>query len=84
MGAVGMVGIAAKKLFPMGDPPPEIRQQIVGSIQQHIDIMKVAGWGLIDDVIDPRDTRRVLAQGLRMCWGRTIERPARKRGIIPV
>jgi acetyl-CoA carboxylase carboxyltransferase component len=53
-------------------------------IQQHIDIQKVAGWGLVDDVIDPRDTRRVLGLGLHMAWNRTVERPYRKRGIIPV
>ena len=84
MGAEGMVGIAARKLFGGMEPPPEVKQQIAATIQQHIDINKVAGWGLIDDVIDPRDTRKVLATGLRLSWNRTVERPARKRGIIPV
>ncbi|MFO0573607.1 MAG: acyl-CoA carboxylase subunit beta [Polyangia bacterium] len=84
MGAEGMVGIAGKKLFGGMEPPPEVKQQIAATIQQHIDINKVAGWGLIDDVIDPRDTRKVLATGLRLSWNRTVERPARKRGIIPV
>lgn len=84
MGAEGMVGIAAKKLFPSGAPPPEVKAQLVSAIAQHIDIRKVAGWGLVDDIIDPRDTRKVLAQGLRMSWNRTVERPFRKRGIIPV
>ncbi len=40
--------------------------------------------GLIDDIIDPRDTRKMLALGLKMCWNRHLERPFRKRGIIPV
>jgi acetyl-CoA carboxylase carboxyltransferase component len=84
MGAEGMVGIAGKKLFGGAEPPPEVKQQLVGMLQQQIDINKVAGWGLIDDVIDPRDTRRVLAKGLKLAWNRTVERPARKRGIIPV
>lgn len=84
MGAEGMVGIAGKKLFGGAEPPPEVRAQLVSAIQQHIDIRKVAGWGLVDDVIDPRDTRRVLHQALRMCWDRKLERPYRKRGIIPV
>ncbi len=64
MGAEGMVGIAAKKLFGDTPPPPEARQMIVDQIQKNIDIMKVAGWGLVDDVIDPRDTRRAIAWGL--------------------
>lgn len=84
MGAEGMVGIAGKKLFGGAEPPPEVKAQLVSAIQQHIDIRKVAGWGLVDDVIDPRDTRRVLHQALRMCWDRKLERPYRKRGIIPV
>jgi acetyl-CoA carboxylase carboxyltransferase component len=84
MGAEGMVGIAGKKLFGGSEPPPEVKAQLISAIQQHIDIRKVAGWGLIDDIIDPRDTRRVLAHGLRLCWDRKLERPFRKRGIIPV
>jgi acetyl-CoA carboxylase carboxyltransferase component len=84
MGAEGMVGIAGKKLFGGADPPPEVKAQLVQAIQQHIDIRKVAGWGLVDDIIDPRDTRKVLSLGLRMCWQRKLERPWRKRGIIPV
>ncbi len=84
MGAEGMVGIASKKLFPGGDPPVEVKSQIVQAIQQHIDIRKVAGWGLVDDIIDPRDTRKVLGLGLKMSWNRQVERPRRKRGIIPV
>jgi acetyl-CoA carboxylase carboxyltransferase component len=84
MGADGMVGIASKKLFPGGDPPPEVKQQLAAAIQQHIDIYKVAGWGLVDDVIDPRDTRKVLALGLELSWNKKVERPWRKHGVMPV
>ena len=84
MGAEGMVGIAAKKLFGDTPPSPEVKQAIVGRIQANIDIYKVAGWGLIDDVIDPRDTRRAIAWGLELARHKQLERPARKRGVIPV
>ncbi len=84
MGAEGMVGIAAKKLFGEGEPPPEARAEITRAIQAHIDVFKVAGWGLVDDVIDPRDTRRVLAMGLELSRRRKVERPWRKHGIMPV
>jgi acetyl-CoA carboxylase carboxyltransferase component len=53
-------------------------------IQKNIDVYKSAGWGLVDDVIDPRDTRRVLAWGLELARNKHVERPARKRGVIPV
>jgi methylmalonyl-CoA decarboxylase subunit alpha len=84
MGADGMLGIAGAKLFGDREPPPEVKQQIAEQIQKHIDIYKVAGWGLVDDVIDPRDTRRLLCRGLEMSWGRKVERPARKHGVMPV
>jgi acetyl-CoA carboxylase carboxyltransferase component len=84
MGAEGMVGIAAKKLFGDGEPPPEARKSVIDMIQKNIDVYKVAGWGLIDDVIDPRDTRRVLFWGLELALHKHIERPARKRGVMPV
>ena len=84
MGAEGMVGIAAKKLFRGEEPPPEVKKQLVDMIQGYIDVYKVAGWGLVDDVIDPRDTRRILAWGLELAEHKTLERPHRKRGVIPV
>jgi methylmalonyl-CoA decarboxylase subunit alpha len=84
MGPEGMLGIAAKKLFGDTVPPPEVKQGIIDQIQKNIDVMKVAGWGLIDEVIDPRDTRRAIAWGLEIARHKQVERPAKKRGIIPV
>jgi acetyl-CoA carboxylase carboxyltransferase component len=84
MGAEGMVGIAAKKLFGDAEPPPEAKKAIVEQIQKNIDIYKVAGWGLIDDVIDPRDTRRAIAWGLELARHKRVERAPKKRGIVPV
>jgi acetyl-CoA carboxylase carboxyltransferase component len=84
MGAEGMVGIAAPKLFGASEPPAEVRQQIVGLIQKNIDIYRVGGWGLVDDIIDPRDTRKVVCQAIEMSWNRVVERPPRKRGVMPV
>jgi len=84
MGAEGMVGIAGKKLFGDQEPPPEVKQQLVQMLQAQIDIYRVAGWGLVDDVIDPRDTRGVLCRAVEMAWNRKVERPYRKHGIMPV
>jgi acetyl-CoA carboxylase carboxyltransferase component len=84
MGAEGMVGIAARKLFGDQAPPPEAKKMIIEQIQKNIDIYKLAGWGLVDEVIDPRDTRRTIAWGLELARHKKVERPHRKRGIIPV
>ncbi len=84
MGPEGMVGIAAKKLFGDAPPPPEVKQGIIDMLQKNIDVMKVAGWGLIDEVIDPRDTRRAIAWGLEISRNKHLERPFKRRGIVPV
>jgi methylmalonyl-CoA decarboxylase subunit alpha len=84
MGAEGMIGIAARKLFGDTEPPPEVKKNLVEMIQKNIDIYKSAGWGLVDEVIDPRDTRRVLAWGLELARHKRIERPHKRRGVIPV
>src|SRR4051812_44626902 len=78
MGPEGMVGIAAKKLFGDMVPPPEVKQGFIDQIQKNIDVMKVAGWGLVDDVIDPRDTRRAIAFGLELSEHKQLERPAKR------
>jgi acetyl-CoA carboxylase carboxyltransferase component len=84
MGAEGMVGIAAKKLFGADPPPEEARRALVTQLQAHIDVRRVAGWGLVDDVIDPRDTRRVIAWGLELAARKHVEQPERRRSIVPV
>lgn len=84
MGAEGMLGIAAKKLQASADPALQDREALLGSIRNAIDVYRVAGWGLIDEVIDPRDTRRVLAWGLEMTRHKRVERPAKRRGVMPV
>ena len=84
MGAEGMLSIAGAKLFKGADPPPEVKKHVASLIQKNIDIYKVAGWGLVDDVIDPRETRSVLCRAIEMSWGKVVERPARKHGVMPV
>lgn len=84
MGAEGMVGIAAKKIFGNATPDPDARKALTAEIQKHIDVKNVAGWGLVDDIIDPRDTRRTLCAGLALSAHKRLERPHKKRGVIPV
>jgi acetyl-CoA carboxylase carboxyltransferase component len=84
MGAEGMVGIAGRKLFGQGEPPPEAKQQLTQMIRGLIDIYRVAGSGLVDDIIDPRETRPLLCRAVELSWDRRVERPFRKHGIMPV
>jgi acetyl-CoA carboxylase carboxyltransferase component len=84
MGAEGMLGIASKKLFGDMEPPPEMKQGILEQIRSRIDIYKSAGWGHVDDVIDPRDTRRAIAWGLELAQQKKPLRPWKKHGVVPV
>ena len=43
-----------------------------------------AGLGMIDDVIDPRETRIKLIQALEMLRNKEESRPKKKHGNIPL
>src|SRR6267142_735790 len=78
MGAEGMVAIAAHK------QPDEMKKQLAEAIRPLIDIQRTAALGFVDDVIDPRETRPLLAHYLMLCAAKKVERPWRKREIAPV
>ncbi|HEY6852624.1 MAG TPA: carboxyl transferase domain-containing protein, partial [Gemmatimonadales bacterium] len=77
MGAEGMVAIAANKAT------DEVKKQLAEAIRPHIDIYKTAALGYVDDVIDPRETRPLLAHWLRLTEHKEVARPWRKREIPP-
>ncbi len=78
MGAEGMAAIAGHKA------PEEVRKQLAEMVRPYIDIQKTAALGFVDDVIDPRETRPLLAHYLKLTEHKKIERPYRKREISPV
>lgn len=84
MGAEGMVSIFARKMLDGNPDADTVKQQLVDAIKPYIDIYKVAGRGLIDEVIDPRETRDYILAGLELSRGKTVERPYRKSGVRPV
>ncbi len=84
MGAEGMVAIAANKLLAQAADPEALKKQLADAVRPHIDIVKTAALGFVDDVIDPRETRPLLAHYLRLTEHKRIERPYRKREISPV
>jgi acetyl-CoA carboxylase carboxyltransferase component len=43
-----------------------------------------AGNDMIDDVIDPRETRVTICRGLEMASGKRVERPWKRSGVLPV
>jgi acetyl-CoA carboxylase carboxyltransferase component len=87
MGPEGIVSIAARKMLQAASSPEEARalkEELAAGLRAHISIYRAAAMGMVDDVIDPRDTRRVLARALKRTRDKKVERPYRKREIAPV
>lgn len=87
MGPEGMVSIfAQKRLREMKDDEERkaFLEQASGRIRQGINPYVPAIRAMIDDVIDPRQTRAVVARALERFADKRVERPWRKRGIVPV
>ena len=84
MGPEGAVNIIFNKQIESSDNPDETRAQMISAIRAQINPYLAAGWAMIDDVIDPAETRRVIVSGIEQARDKKIERPWRKHGNIPV
>ncbi len=84
MGPEGAVNIIFRKQIEASDNPDETRKALVEQFRGLISPYLSAQWGLFDDVIDPRDTRKLLARALEVAWDKKVERPWRKAGVVPV
>ncbi|HEX2088584.1 MAG TPA: acyl-CoA carboxylase subunit beta [Actinomycetota bacterium] len=87
MGPEGAVNIIFRKqIEAAGDPEAQdaVRNQLVETVRQQINAYIAAGWSFIDDLIDPADTRSTIVRGLEIAQSKTMERPWRKHGVLPV
>jgi len=87
MGPEGLVSIGARKLLEAQETPEakaQLKAELAEGLRAHIDIFRTAAMGLVDDVIDPRETRRVLARALKRTEGKRVQRPDKKREVTPV
>ena len=84
MGPEGMVAIFARKQLAEAENPKEMIARLAEEIRPQIDIFKTAKSGVIDDVIDARETRRVLFRALEFTKDKKIFRHPRKHGVYPV
>ena len=84
MGAEGAVNIIFGKQIAQAKDPDAARQDLIKQFKSFIDPYIAAEQGLIDDMIDPRDTRQILCEALEWTQNKTVERPARKTGVWPV
>jgi acetyl-CoA carboxylase carboxyltransferase component len=84
MGPEGAVNIIFNKQIEASSDPEATRAQMIEAIRSQINPYLAAGWAMIDDVIDPAETRRVIIRGIQQAGDKKIERPWRKHGNIPV
>jgi acetyl-CoA carboxylase carboxyltransferase component len=84
MGPEGAVNIIFNKQIEASENPEATRAQLMDTIRAQINPYLAAGWAMIDDVIDPAETRRVIIKGLEQARDKKIDRPWRKHGNIPV
>ncbi len=86
MGPEGAVNIIFRKQIEAmpEDEQEKARNEMVAVIREQISPYVAAGWAFIDDLIDPADTRYEIVRGLESARNKTIERPWRKHGVLPV
>ncbi len=85
MGPKGAVEILHRdRIAKASDPDAETRQLIDEYTTTFANPYLAAARGFVDDVIDPRDTRPRLIDGLRMLRTKRDRNPSKKHGNIPL
>jgi methylmalonyl-CoA decarboxylase subunit alpha len=85
MGAEGAANIIYRRNINESSNPEATRQAKIAEYKARFDNPYwAAGRGYIDDVIDPKDTRRHLIRHLQMLLDKTEERPFKKHGNMPL
>jgi acetyl-CoA carboxylase carboxyltransferase component len=84
MGPEGAVNIIFRKQIEASEDPDAARAEMIEGIRRTIDPYIAAGNAMIDDVIDPRETRPTVIRALEMAQTKRVERPWKKHGVMPV
>jgi len=84
MGPEGAVNIIGRSAIEASDDPERTREEMLAQIRKSIDPYIAAHNDVIDDVIDPRETRPTLIRALSMAGTKRVERPWKKHGVMPV
>ena len=84
MGPEGAVSIIGRSAIEASDDPARMRAEMEQAVRRTIDPYIAAGNAMIDDVIDPRETRPTVIRALEMAAGKQVQRPWKRHGISPV
>ena len=85
MGAEGAVNIIHAKEIKSSKNPDELKSQLINEYREKLmNPYVAASKGLIDDVINPADTRIKLISALKMLSNKRESLPIKKHGSIPL
>ncbi|HEV7614696.1 MAG TPA: carboxyl transferase domain-containing protein, partial [Solirubrobacterales bacterium] len=84
MGAEGAVEIIGRSAIEASDDPEATREAMLNAVRQQIDPYIAAGNAVIDDIIDPRETRPTIVKALRMARNKQVQKPKKRHGVMPV
>lgn len=85
MGPQGAINIIFRRELAEAADPEAKRQELIADYKQRFASPYVAASrGFIDDIIEPKETRRRLIASLRTLRGKRVNRPSRKHGNIPL
>ena len=84
MGPEGAVEIIFRKQVEAAEDPVAKRAELIANFRELIDVYIAARNDMIDDVIDPRETRPVICRALEMAANKHVERPWKRSGVVPV
>lgn len=82
-GAVNIIGRSVLEKIPEQEREAK-RAEMIEAVRATISPKVAAGWSFVDDLIDPAETRTIVARALEHATRKTIERPWRKHGVLPV
>ena len=84
MGAEGAANVIFRREIAASADPERTRAARIDTYREKLmHPYHAAERGLVDDVIDPRETRYLLAQALRMLHAKAAPLPRRKHGNVP-
>jgi len=85
MGAQGAVKILYKREIQSAPDPKAREEELIAEYRDKFaSPYQAASLGMINDVIDPAETRRVIAMALRNTLSKRETRPPKKHGNIPL
>ncbi|MDO4928985.1 MAG: acyl-CoA carboxylase subunit beta [Corynebacterium sp.] len=85
MGADGAVNVVFRKEIAAAEDQEAKRAELIQLYKETFSTpYMAASRGLVDDIIDPADTRMHIANALELLANKRVSRPAKKHGLGPV